>query len=198
MSAILIKPQCDDCGRWFNEHFLEGNVYIHLDSNCSGIVYSLVSSSNDVAMSEAVVSHPSWRADDKETNTPTTDTEIVVIGFLSLQCIITTTSHDDVIEWQHFPRYWSFVRGIRRSPVDSPHKGQRRRALMFSLICAWTKYQANNRGADDLKRHRAHYDVTVIQCRQLRNFRLNHISISVDDNEARRYTDGFSKHPSNF
>ena len=32
--------------------------------------------------------------------------------------------HDDVIRWKHFPRYWPFVRGIHRSPVYSPHKGQ--------------------------------------------------------------------------
>ena len=42
--------------------------------------------------------------------------------------------HDDVIEWKHFPRYWPFVRGIHRSPVNSPHKGQWRGALMLSLI----------------------------------------------------------------
>ena len=42
--------------------------------------------------------------------------------------------HDDVIKWKHFPRYWPFVRGIHRSPVNSPHKGQWRGALMFSLI----------------------------------------------------------------
>ena len=29
----------------------------------------------------------------------------------------------DVIKWKHFPRYWPFVRGIHRSPVNSPHKG---------------------------------------------------------------------------
>ena len=46
--------------------------------------------------------------------------------------------HDDVIKWKHFPRYWSFVRGIHRSPVDSPHKGQWRGALIFSLMWAWT------------------------------------------------------------
>ena len=34
------------------------------------------------------------------------------------------TNYDDVIKWKHFPRYWPFVRGIRRSPVNSPHKGQ--------------------------------------------------------------------------
>ena len=47
--------------------------------------------------------------------------------------------HDDVMKWKHFPRYWSFVRGIHRSPVKSPHKGQRRRVLMLSLICALNK-----------------------------------------------------------
>ena len=46
-------------------------------------------------------------------------------------------THDDVIEWKHFLCYWPFVRGIHRSLVNSPHKGQWRRALMFSLICAW-------------------------------------------------------------
>ena len=47
--------------------------------------------------------------------------------------------HDDVIKWKHFPRYWPFVRGIHRSSVNSPHKGQWRGALMFSLICALNK-----------------------------------------------------------
>ena len=32
--------------------------------------------------------------------------------------------HDDVIKWKHFPRNWPFVRGIHRSQVISPHKGQ--------------------------------------------------------------------------
>ena len=47
--------------------------------------------------------------------------------------------HDDVMKWKHFPRYWPFVRGIHRSPVNSLHKGQWRGALMFSLICALNK-----------------------------------------------------------
>ena len=47
--------------------------------------------------------------------------------------------HGDVIKWKHFPRYWPFVWGIHRSPVNSPHKGQWRGALMFSLICALNK-----------------------------------------------------------
>ena len=43
----------------------------------------------------------------------------------------TQKRHKDVIKWKHFPRYWPFVRGIHRWPVDSPHKGQRRGALIF-------------------------------------------------------------------
>ena len=71
--------------------------------------------------------------------------------------------YDDVIIWKHFPRYWPFVRGIHRSPVDSPHKGQWRGALMFSLICTWINGWVNNRETGDLRRHHAHYDVTVMQ-----------------------------------
>ena len=48
-------------------------------------------------------------------------------------------THDDVIKWKHFPRYWPFVRGIHRSPVNSRHKEKWRGALMFSLICALNK-----------------------------------------------------------
>ena len=71
--------------------------------------------------------------------------------------------HDDVIKWKHFPRYWPFVRGIHRSPVNSPHKGQWRGALMFSLICVWINGWVNNRKAGDLIRYRAHYDVIVMK-----------------------------------
>ena len=52
-----------------------------------------------------------------------------------------------------FPRYWPFVRGIRRSPVNSPQKSQWRGVLMFSLTCALTNGWVNNR---------AHYDVTIM------------------------------------
>ena len=71
-------------------------------------------------------------------------------------------SHDDVIKWKHFPRYWPFVRGIHRSPVNSPHKGQWRGALMFSLICARINGWVNNGEAGDLRRNRAHYDVAAM------------------------------------
>ena len=46
--------------------------------------------------------------------------------------------------------------------MNSPHKGQWRWALMFSLICTWINRWVNNREAGDLRRHRAHYDVIVL------------------------------------
>ena len=71
--------------------------------------------------------------------------------------------HYDIIKWKHLPRYWPFVQGIHRSPVDSPHKGQWRGALIFSLICAWIKGWVNNGEAGDFGRHRAHYDVIEME-----------------------------------
>ena len=53
--------------------------------------------------------------------------------------------------------------GIHGSLVNSAHKGQWRRALKFSLICAWTNDWVNNRDAGDLRRHRANYDVTLME-----------------------------------
>ena len=70
--------------------------------------------------------------------------------------------HDNVIKWKPFPRYWPFVWEIHRSPVNSPHKGQWRRALMFSLICVWKTGWVNNREAGELRRYRANYDVIVL------------------------------------
>ena len=76
--------------------------------------------------------------------------------------IMQVSHHDDVIKWKHFPRHWPFVRGIHRSPVNSPHKGQWRGVLIFSLICVWINDWINNCGAGDLRRHRVHYDVIVM------------------------------------
>ena len=44
-----------------------------------------------------------------------------------MQLAVGTTDsfkHDDVIKWEHFPRYWPFVWGTRLSTVNSPHKGR--------------------------------------------------------------------------
>ena len=66
------------------------------------------------------------------------------------------------MKWKHFPRNWPFVRGIHRSPVNSPHKGQWRGALMFSLICIWINGWVNNHEAGDLRCYHACYDVTLM------------------------------------
>ena len=58
--------------------------------------------------------------------------------------------HDDVIKWKHFPRYWPFVWGIHPVSFD----------VFFDLRL--NKGQVNTREAGDLRRHRAHYDVTII------------------------------------
>ena len=78
---------------------------------------------------------------------------IICLGVCPLYSVV----HDDVIKWKYFSHYWPFAREIHRSPVNSPQKGQWRRALMFSLN-GWV----NNRKAGDLRRHRTHYDITVI------------------------------------
>ena len=87
----------------------------------------------------------------------TTSGQFVVMSWGS-----SVVGHDYVIKWKHFPRYWPFVRGIHRSPVNSPHKGQWRGALVFSLICARIKGWVNNSGDGYLIRHRAHYDVIAM------------------------------------
>ena len=52
---------------------------------------------------------------------------------------------------------WGEFAGHRWIP---PTKASDARALM--LICAWTNSWANHRDANDLRHHRAHYDVTVM------------------------------------
>ena len=78
--------------------------------------------------------------------------------------------------WWRFDVYWwcKLMCAIRRGfnhinmmtssngPMNSPHKGQWRGALIFSLICAWINDWVNNREAGDLRRHRGHYDVNVM------------------------------------
>ena len=43
---------------------------------------------------------------------------------------------------------------------------QWRGVLMSSLMCAWTNGWANNRDGADLRRHRLHYDVTLMVCNE--------------------------------
>ena len=86
------------------------------------------------------------------------------------RCLIGRPAHSVSVSiyiwWRHqmetFSALLAILRGIHRSPVNSLHKGQWRGALMFSLICVWINGWSNNREAGDLRRYRAHYDVTVM------------------------------------
>ena len=89
------------------------------------------------------------------------------------------------MKWKHFPRNWPFVRGLHRSPVNSPHKGQWRGALMFSLICVWINDWVNNSEAGDLRRYSAHYDVIVMKGQWVRKAFPCHDATMIDINTAR-------------
>ena len=69
-----------------------------------------------------------------------------VLSMVQTSTVVFERIHD-VIKWKYFPHYWPFMRGIHQSPVNSPHKGQWRGALVFSLICAWINGWVNNREA---------------------------------------------------
>ena len=68
------------------------------------------------------------------------------------------------------------MRGIHWSPMNSPHKGQWRGALMCTLICLRVNGWVNNREAGDLRCHRARYDVIVIICLRILTFEMLRIS----------------------
>ena len=80
-------------------------------------------------------------------------------GFSLLTCM-------DYSWWRHQMETLSALLAICAGnspvPVNSPHKGQWRGALMFSLTCAWINDCVNNRKAGDLRRNRAHYGVIVM------------------------------------
>ena len=68
--------------------------------------------------------------------------------------------------WRHqmetFSALLALCAGNSPVPVNSPHKGQWRGALMFSLICAWINDRVNNCEAGDMRRQRGHCDVIVM------------------------------------
>ena len=68
--------------------------------------------------------------------------------------------------WRHqmetFSALLAICAGNSPAPVNFPHKGQWRGALMFALICVWINAWVNNRKAGDLRRYCAHYDVIVM------------------------------------
>ena len=88
------------------------------------------------------------------------------------------------MQWKHFPRYWPFVRGIIRSPANSPHKGQSRRALMFSLIFARTNGWVSYRDTGDMRRNRPQYDVTVLSSTTCTNMWFWYVNCTLNNGAA--------------
>ena len=83
--------------------------------------------------------------------------------------------------WCHqmetFPPLLALYAGIHQSPMISPHKGQWRGALMFSLICTWANGRANNQNTSDLRRHCTHHDATVMKIVQIvRGYHVDFVS----------------------
>ena len=86
-------------------------------------------------------------------------------------------------DWYHWIPWWrhqmetfsallALCVGNSLSPVNSPRKGLWRGALILSLICAWINGWVNDRKAGGLRRHRVHYDATVMH-----GIRLAHCAI---------------------
>ena len=83
-----------------------------------------------------------------------------------LQCNVHLRNLKSLSWWHHqmetFSALLVICAGNSPVPVNSPHKGQWRGALMFSLICIWINGWVNSREAGDLRCYRTHYDVTVM------------------------------------
>ena len=86
--------------------------------------------------------------------------------------------------WRHQMETFSALLALRAGnspvPVNSPHKGQWRGALMFSLICARMSDWVNNREAGDLRRHRGHYDVSEMLFKQLSQLGIFRVRWDID------------------
>ena len=73
-----------------------------------------------------------------------------------------TRAHDDVIKWKHSPRCWPFVRGIHRSPVNSPHGTSDTELWCFLWFAPEKNSWVYNRQTGDLRRHLTRNDVNVM------------------------------------
>ena len=96
------------------------------------------------------------------------DSELLKKGIYTFRTIwIGTPAVSNTPWWRHQMETFSALLAICAEnspvPVNSPHKGQWRGALMFSLICVWINDWVNNGEAGDLRRYRIHYDVTVMR-----------------------------------
>ena len=99
------------------EHTLRNTFWAHIRCKSGVIVWNWCSKAYFKALWQIKIYQNYWGTANKSI-TSMTGKHICsdVQGYMQ-------NAHDDVIKWKHFPRYWSFVQGIHRSLVNSPHKG---------------------------------------------------------------------------
>ena len=127
-----VSQWCPLCSRWRHRRLSLWQPPVPTmtikSASCQPLVLRAVFSPLDAALSELSI----------------TQQQRSYITLIHVKAPAQPQEADKALYTQHIPRnmfceftrYWPFERGIHRSPVNSPHKGQWRGALMSSLICA--------------------------------------------------------------
>ena len=89
------------------------------------------------------------------------------------------SDHNVVIAWKYFPRYRPFVRGMHRSPVNSLHHASDVELWYFLWSVPSINSWVNNREAGDVRRHRAHYNIIVMDCLRCSIHLMHYHALSV-------------------
>ena len=142
--ALAIYPMKNECHIWclqcfmhaYHSYSFEWNTNTHAPFNYKALNLKLIRHYKGIDMLPSINSRMSAQHDGKK---------------ISFSCRFMMSSNGNT-----FGVTCPLCRGIHRSPVNSLHKGPCRRALMFSLICAWIDGRENNQEAGDLRCHGVH------------------------------------------
>ena len=74
------------------------------------------------------------------------------------------TEHDDVMVRKRFPSYWPFVRGIHRSPVNSPHNWSVTQSSDVLFAVSPDKLQNKQSSCQWFETPWRSCDITVLEC----------------------------------
>ena len=101
---------------WFKSYLLSPRNYM----NSAGpmAIGSLGTNSREIGIK---IKHKSWIM-----------RRCIHENYLSV-LLMMSSLYNDVIKWKLIPRYWSFVRAIHRSPMNSPHNG----TVMWISMFLW-------------------------------------------------------------
>ena len=77
--------------------------------------------------------------------------------------------------WRHQMGLFSALMSLCAVTGEFPAQRPVTRSFDFSLICAWINGWLNDREVGDLKRHHAHYDVTVMNFQVFLRWRRNDV-----------------------